>query len=151
MLTTRCRVIASFRGLRAEERWTITYKCFVKNVTTIEAINDNHCRRSISGSFLRHAFAYVLSYTGPYPYRVRFLSAKYILSRPTAKPYWMYHKNKRNRRRKKEWKTNNENATNGKSVIRQNMFSCVKSCRGNAKTQVMLWRIKRKKGKKYEW
>lgn len=51
MPTTRCKAITSFRGLMAEERWTITYKCYVKNVTTIKVINDNHCRRSISGSF----------------------------------------------------------------------------------------------------
>ena len=56
MPTTKCRAITSFCGLKVEERWTITYKCFAKNVTTIKVISNNHCRWSISGSLFETCF-----------------------------------------------------------------------------------------------
>lgn len=88
MPTTKCRAITSFRGLKVEERWTITYKCFVKNVTMIKVINDNHCRRSIPGNFFKTRFCLRLAMPpDPIPTGPVFYPQKYVLSKLTAKPY----------------------------------------------------------------
>lgn len=39
MLIMKCRAIISFRGVRAEEQWMKTYRCFVKNVIMIREIS----------------------------------------------------------------------------------------------------------------